>query len=147
MDNYKLKIKDARQIKNISVSALAHRIGISQSFMSDLENQKYDMKLSMLLKISNELEICPYKLFSYCFYCRKKAGNIFFKRCGVITVGSQPHDLYNKLWGVRMNEKTTVYIEPDLKEEVKIRLIREKDNKSLSALINELLEKWLNGQK
>lgn len=42
-----------------------------------------------------------------------------------------------------MNEKTTVYIEPDLKEEVKIRLIREKDNKSLSALINELLGEWM----
>jgi predicted CopG family antitoxin len=42
-----------------------------------------------------------------------------------------------------VNEKTTIYIEPELKEEVKIKLIREKENKSLSALINELLEKWL----
>ncbi|MBB6716164.1 hypothetical protein [Clostridium gasigenes] len=46
-----------------------------------------------------------------------------------------------------MNEKTTVYIEPDLKEEVKIRLIREKDNKSLSALINELLGEWIKDLK
>lgn len=44
-----------------------------------------------------------------------------------------------------MNEKTTVYIEPDLKEEVQIKLIREK--KSLSALINELLSEWLESQK
>lgn len=44
-----------------------------------------------------------------------------------------------------MNEKTTVYLEPDLKEEVQIKLIREK--KSLSALINELLEQWLEEQK
>ncbi|MHC1683661.1 MAG: hypothetical protein AB6733_12005 [Clostridiaceae bacterium] len=43
-----------------------------------------------------------------------------------------------------MNEKTTVYIEPTLKEEVQIQLVREK--KSLSALINELLEKWLKEQ-
>jgi predicted CopG family antitoxin len=42
-----------------------------------------------------------------------------------------------------VNEKTTIYLEPKLKEEVRIKLIREKDNKSLSALINELLEKWL----
>lgn len=44
-----------------------------------------------------------------------------------------------------MNEKTTVYIEPTLKEEVQVKLIREK--KSLSALINELLEEWLEKQK
>ena len=43
-----------------------------------------------------------------------------------------------------MNDKTTVYIEPDLKEEVQIKLIKEK--KSLSALVNELLKKWLNEQ-
>jgi predicted CopG family antitoxin len=45
-----------------------------------------------------------------------------------------------------MNEKTTVYIEPDLKEEVQIRLLREREKKSLSALINELLEKWIREQ-
>lgn len=44
-----------------------------------------------------------------------------------------------------MNDKTTVYIEPNLKEEVQIKLIREK--KSLSALINELLAEWLKSQK
>jgi hypothetical protein len=46
-----------------------------------------------------------------------------------------------------MNEKTTVYIEPKLKEDVKIRLIRDGENKSLSKLINELLEKWYKEQK
>ena len=46
-----------------------------------------------------------------------------------------------------MNERTTVYIEPDLKEEVQIRLIKEQGKKSLSALINELLTKWNNDQK
>jgi predicted CopG family antitoxin len=46
-----------------------------------------------------------------------------------------------------MNEKTTVYIEPDLKEEVQIRLLREREKKSLSALINELLEKWIREQE
>lgn len=42
-----------------------------------------------------------------------------------------------------MNEKTTIYIEPDLKESVQIRLLKEREKKSLSALINELLEKWM----
>jgi hypothetical protein len=46
-----------------------------------------------------------------------------------------------------MNEKTTVYIEPDLKEEVRIELIRQKEGKSLSALINDLLIKWLKEQR
>lgn len=43
-----------------------------------------------------------------------------------------------------MNEKTTVYIEPRLKEEVRIKLIKNGDKQSLSNLINELLEEWLN---
>lgn len=46
-----------------------------------------------------------------------------------------------------MNEKTTIYIEPDLKEEVRIELIRQRDGQSLSALINELLAKWIQEQK
>lgn len=46
-----------------------------------------------------------------------------------------------------MNEKTTVYIDPDLKKNVQIELIRNHDNKSLSALINELLSQWYKKQK
>ncbi|MFL0251420.1 hypothetical protein ACJDT4_13435 [Clostridium neuense] len=46
-----------------------------------------------------------------------------------------------------MNEKTTVYIEPKLKEDVQVLLIKEFDKKSLSALLNELLAKWYNEQK
>ena len=45
-----------------------------------------------------------------------------------------------------MNEKTTVYIEANLKEEIQIKLIREQEKKSLSALINELLTKWNDDQ-
>ena len=46
-----------------------------------------------------------------------------------------------------MNEKTTVYIEPDLKKAVQIQLIKNEDDKSLSALINKLLTKWMEDQK
>jgi Arc/MetJ-type ribon-helix-helix transcriptional regulator len=45
-----------------------------------------------------------------------------------------------------MNEKTTVYLEPDLKEKVQIRLIQEGKKRSMSALINELLAKWFSEQ-
>lgn len=46
-----------------------------------------------------------------------------------------------------MNEKTTIYIEPSLKETVKIQLIRDGNNQSLSGLINVLLEKWIKEKK
>lgn len=46
-----------------------------------------------------------------------------------------------------MNEKTTIYLDPDVKEEVQIRLLREREKKSLSALINELLTQWLKSQE
>lgn len=45
-----------------------------------------------------------------------------------------------------MNEKTTLYLEPDLKQAVKIKLIKDYDNKSMSALVNELLKIWLQEQ-
>lgn len=46
-----------------------------------------------------------------------------------------------------MNEKTTVYIDPDIKEKVQIKLIQEREKQSLSSLVNELLEKWLRKQE
>lgn len=46
-----------------------------------------------------------------------------------------------------MNEKTTLYIEPDLKKDVQIELIKQADKKSLSALTNELYKKWLKEQR
>jgi transcriptional regulator with XRE-family HTH domain len=146
MNNYKLKIKEIRKSKNMSGAELARRIGISQSFLSDLENQKYDIKVSILFKIGRILEVCPHKLVNVCINCPKNR-TLFFNHHGVITVCSKSHSLYNQLWGVKMNEKTTVYLEPKLKEDVKIRLIRDKGSESLSALINELLAKWLKEQE
>lgn len=46
-----------------------------------------------------------------------------------------------------MNEKTTLYLEPKLKESVKIQLIKDGENQSLSNLVNELLIKWYAEQK
>ncbi|MBV4423604.1 hypothetical protein [Clostridium tyrobutyricum] len=42
-----------------------------------------------------------------------------------------------------MNEKTTLYIEPDLKKNVQVELIKDGDKQSLSNLVNILLAKWL----
>lgn len=146
MDAYKLKIKELRKIKGMSGAHLARRIGISQSFFSQLENQKYDIKVSLLLKIGRVLEVCPYKLIDICNECPNKRV-LFFNHHACITVCSKLHSSYNELWGDGMNEKTTVYIEPDLKEAVQIRLLRDREKKSLSALTNELLAKWLKEQK
>lgn len=44
---------------------LASRVGISQSFLSELENNKYDMSLSMLFKMSEVLNVCPSSLVEY----------------------------------------------------------------------------------
>ena len=148
MVNYRLNIKEFRKIKGITVAELANRIGISQSYLSDLENQKYDIKFSLILGIGRILEVCPYKLSNICIGCpimRNRA--LFFKHCACITVCSNPHDLYNYSWGDSVNEKTTVYIEPDLKERVQVRLLRDREKKSLSALVNEVLEKWLKEQE
>lgn len=41
-----------------------------------------------------------------------------------------------------MREKTTIYIEEDLKKKVQIKLIENEEQISLSTLINKLLEEW-----
>lgn len=144
MNNYKLKIKEIRKSKNMSCLELANKIGVSQSYMSDLENQKYNIRVSRVLDISKALNVCPYKLSDVCSTCTiKKNKALFFHHYDGITVCGKPHNLYNNIWGDFMNEKTTVYIEPDLKEKVQIKLIRDKEKQSLSSLINEVLAKWL----
>ncbi|AND83525.1 hypothetical protein CTDIVETGP_1409 [Clostridium tyrobutyricum DIVETGP] len=42
-----------------------------------------------------------------------------------------------------MNEKTTLYIEPELKKKVQVELIKDEDKQSLSNLVNILLGKWI----
>lgn len=42
-----------------------------------------------------------------------------------------------------MKEKSTVYLDERLKEEVQVILIKQGEKQSLSALVNELLEEWL----
>lgn len=41
-----------------------------------------------------------------------------------------------------MREKTTIYIEDELKKSVQIKLIENGGQVSLSTLINKLLEEW-----
>ena len=46
-----------------------------------------------------------------------------------------------------MREKTTIYIEEDLKKKVQIKLIENEGQVSLSTLINKLLEEWYQNEK
>lgn len=145
MDDYKLKIKKIRRIKGLTGEALAHKIGITQSYLSDLENQKYDIKLSRLLKIARALEVCPYKLTNICIKCPND--HTLFT---CIMVYNKLNDLYDfdYNWGdYSGEEKTVIYIEPQLKKEVKIRLHMSEDNQKFNNLMNMLIKKWLNEQK
>jgi transcriptional regulator with XRE-family HTH domain len=57
MDTYKLKIKEIRRRKGLTQKKLAEKIGVSRSYFADLENGKYDIKLSLLIMISEILEV------------------------------------------------------------------------------------------
>lgn len=46
-----------------------------------------------------------------------------------------------------MREKTTIYIEEDLKKKVQIKLIENEGQVSLSTLINNLLQEWYEKNK
>ncbi|MBU3208499.1 helix-turn-helix domain-containing protein [Clostridium algidicarnis] len=56
---YKLKIKEYRIKRGLTQKELACKIGISQNYLSQLENNRYDIKLSMLFKIAKELKVPP----------------------------------------------------------------------------------------
>ncbi|WP_346962116.1 helix-turn-helix transcriptional regulator [Clostridium sp.] len=72
-------IKSARLSKNISQINLANALGISQGYLSKLENNTYsNISLGLLLQIANVLDICPLELVlffannKFCFYCNLK---------------------------------------------------------------------------
>lgn len=55
--NYRLKIKEIRIKKGIKQRDLADEIGIKKSTLSELENNKYEIKLSTLIRISDVLDV------------------------------------------------------------------------------------------
>lgn len=54
---YRLKIKEIRKEKGVTQKELAEKIGISYNYLSNLENNKFEIKLGLLLKISNVLNL------------------------------------------------------------------------------------------
>lgn len=80
MVNYKLKIKEIRKVKGITAKELANKIGISQSYLSDLENQKYNIKLFRILEIAVALNVCYCELITLpCTRkCNRNCSKYFF---------------------------------------------------------------------
>ncbi len=59
---YRLKIKEYRTKNCMTQKELATRIGISQNYLSELENGKFDIKLSILCKIADVLNVSLFEL-------------------------------------------------------------------------------------
>ena len=60
-----IKIKNVRIKKGISQSKLAKMAKISQSYLSELENNKKSPTLRVLCKIAEALNVTPSELFYY----------------------------------------------------------------------------------
>lgn len=68
---YKLKIKKYRKVKKYTQWQLSHKIRISQNFLSEIEHQKYDIRLSLLFKIGQALKVCPKDLIDCTCNCEE----------------------------------------------------------------------------
>lgn len=61
-------LKTLRTKKGYTEKLLAKKIGISQGYLSKLENHKIHkngIPMGIILKLAKELDICPLKLFIY----------------------------------------------------------------------------------
>ena len=65
MDKYKLNIREFRKNKKLNQQQLSEMIGISRSYLSEIENGKWDIRLSLLLKIGEALEMNPFILIEF----------------------------------------------------------------------------------
>lgn len=58
-------IEEYRRINNISQTALAKKLGISKSFLCELEHRQSKPSPYTLVHISNVLKLCPIELLSF----------------------------------------------------------------------------------
>lgn len=64
---YTLKIKHYRILNRLTQKELASKIGISQNYLSDIENGRYDIGLSLLCKIADVLKVHPFDLVDFTY--------------------------------------------------------------------------------
>lgn len=60
---YKLIIKKMRKERKITQRQLADMVGISQCYLSGIERNKYDIQLSLMIKIAQALDLHPRDLY------------------------------------------------------------------------------------
>ncbi|UCR75255.1 hypothetical protein BG3P_41 [Clostridium phage vB_CpeS_BG3P] len=75
-------IKEIRRKKSFTQKFLAEKLGISQSYLCELESKKSIPSLTTIKKLSNVLELCPIRIinfyeedeleFNCCIKCYKK---------------------------------------------------------------------------
>ncbi|WP_415333947.1 helix-turn-helix domain-containing protein [Clostridium perfringens] len=58
-------LKEIRRKRNISQKCLAQKLGISQSYLSELESKKSIPSISTIKKLSNVLELCPIRIINF----------------------------------------------------------------------------------
>ena len=76
-------LKSLREASGLSQEELAEKVGVSRSYISQLENSrkyKKEVSISVIIKLSYAFGICPFYLFSHfahipnccpkCKYCR-----------------------------------------------------------------------------
>ncbi|HFE9684241.1 TPA: helix-turn-helix domain-containing protein [Clostridium perfringens] len=59
--------EEYRRINNLTQTELAKKLGISKSFLCELEHRQSKPSTTMLIHISNVLKFCPLKLLNF-FY-------------------------------------------------------------------------------
>ncbi|HBI6976324.1 TPA: helix-turn-helix transcriptional regulator [Clostridium perfringens] len=60
-------LEEYRRRNNLTQTELAKKLGISKSFLCELEHKQSKPSTNMLIHISNILKICPIKLLKF-FY-------------------------------------------------------------------------------
>ena len=60
-------IEEYRRIHNLTQTELARKLGISKSFLCELEHKQNKPSVYTLIHMSNTLKLCPLKLLNF-FY-------------------------------------------------------------------------------
>jgi len=76
-----LVLKEKRLKKGLTLLNLAEKVGISEGYMSKLEKSKIsNTTIQIILKISQELDICPVEVFLFLSGLDCKFKNKFCKK-------------------------------------------------------------------
>ena len=70
--NPQLNLRYYREHKGISQKQLAHKLNISQGYISEIEKGIKSPTIRMLYEIANALEICPHVLLPVTIYCNNE---------------------------------------------------------------------------